>query len=198
MSQWTHIKGLIEVEPAGYTTAHKRYVLDTVLEHLPLVTGSERNMNTHIIPKKGSESWCSCDEFGYNTNNLTHHNEGLKVQESFIIVVNADLRDRTFDQTKKEFMKWMCRLSKRVLVTDVLVSIDSYREKFILDDYKSFHEMYEDFSSYKDGSGEPNWVEFMLWDRMKDSFIPIMLGYKYFNNPENDKEAERRIQYANN
>ena len=27
-----------------------RYVLETVLEHLPLVTGSERNMAVHIAP----------------------------------------------------------------------------------------------------------------------------------------------------
>lgn len=197
MSYWTFIKGVIEVEPVGYTTAHKRYVLDTVLEHLPLVTGSERNMNIHIIPKKGREGYCSCDEFGYNTNNLKSNNGWLKVQETFIIIVYATLRDREFEQTKKEFMNWLCRLSKRVALTDILVSINAYQRELIINNSEPFFSMYEDFSFFVDGNGEPNWTEFMLWDRMKDSYMPAMLGYKYFDNPENDKEIERRIQYAN-
>ena len=51
MSYWTYITGVIEVCPMGRTQPEKRYILDTVLEHLPKVTGSERNMSIHIVQK---------------------------------------------------------------------------------------------------------------------------------------------------
>ena len=45
MSFWTYLTGTVTVRPMGRTQAEKRYILDTVLEHLPLVTGSEKDMN---------------------------------------------------------------------------------------------------------------------------------------------------------
>ena len=70
MSWWTYLHGTVTVRPMGRTQAEKRYILDTVLEHLPLVTGSERDMNVYVIQKNGESSSCSCDEFGESTNNL--------------------------------------------------------------------------------------------------------------------------------
>ena len=52
MSYWTYVNGNIIVSPMGRTQAEKRYILETVLDHLPLVTGSEKNMNVYIIQKK--------------------------------------------------------------------------------------------------------------------------------------------------
>ena len=54
MSYWTYINGTVTVSPIGRTQAEKRYVLDTVLSHLPVVTGSERDMNVYIIQKDRS------------------------------------------------------------------------------------------------------------------------------------------------
>ena len=34
-----------------------------------------------------------------------------------------------------------------------------------------------------------------LWDRAKNSDYPMLLGYKYFIDEENDKEVERRMEY---
>ena len=70
MSWWTYVYGTIVVSPAGRTQAEKRYVLDTVLDHVPRVTGSEGDMNVYVIQKKGYDSSSSCDEFGQRTNNL--------------------------------------------------------------------------------------------------------------------------------
>ena len=44
MSWWTYVHGTIVVSPMGRTQAEKRYILDTVLEHLPVVSGSERDI----------------------------------------------------------------------------------------------------------------------------------------------------------
>ena len=57
MSSWTYINGVITVFPLGRTQAEKRYILDTVLDHLPKVTGSERDMNTYLIQKSGYNSY---------------------------------------------------------------------------------------------------------------------------------------------
>ena len=70
MSFWTYINGTITVEPMGRTQAEKRYILETILNHLPLVTGSEKDMNVYIIQKNGANSFSSCDEYGEHTNNL--------------------------------------------------------------------------------------------------------------------------------
>lgn len=70
MSYWTYVNGTITVSPMGRTQAEKEYILKTVLNHLPLVTGSERDMNVYIIQKNGSNTCSSCDEFGEVTNNL--------------------------------------------------------------------------------------------------------------------------------
>ena len=49
MSYWTKVNGNIVVEPMGDTQAEIRYVLDSVLEHLPIVSGSEGCMDVYII-----------------------------------------------------------------------------------------------------------------------------------------------------
>ena len=54
MSWWSYINGTITVAPMGRTQAEKRYILDTVLEHLPRVSGgSEGDMNVYVIQKNG-------------------------------------------------------------------------------------------------------------------------------------------------
>ena len=215
MSYWTYINGTITVHPMGRTQPEKRYILETVLNHLPRVTGSEGDMNTYIIQKDGHNSSCSCDEFGQVTNNLTDwdgnksRNGWLQTQDEYIIVVNAALRDREFEQTYREFMKWFVRLCKRVGCEDVLVEIKGYDKSTVIKDrniqrkkysYKSvFNELFEDPSwcrKKKDEYNEPNWCEYLMWNRAKKSDYPMMLAYKYFADEENDKEVERRLSYS--
>lgn len=215
MSMWTYINGTITVRPMGRTQAEKRYILETVLNHLPIVSGSERDMDVYIIQKNGYNSSCSCDEFGEVTNNLTDHygnksrNRGwLQTQDEYILVVNAALRDRDFSQTYREFMKWLIRLCKRVGCEDVLVEIKGYNKSTVIKDRNIQREKYswknvfgglfEDPSWYNNSENEykePNWTEFMMWDKAKNSDYPMLLEYKYFNNEENDQEVERRMDY---
>ena len=51
MSYWSFVHGTVTVLPFGRTQAEKRYLLDTVLDHLPKVTGSEGDMNIYCIQK---------------------------------------------------------------------------------------------------------------------------------------------------
>ena len=211
MSSWCYIQGTITVSPIGFTQAQKRYVLDTVLAHLPIVSGSERDMNVYVIQKNGHNSSSSCDEFGERTNNLVDRygqksrvRGWLCTQDEYILVVDAALRDREFDQTYREFMKWLVRLGKRVMIYGILVKIGGYDKVTIIKDYcvqnekysyqNVFLNLFEDTSWVKK-DGEVNWCEYMLYPRAKDSDYPMMLAYKYFNDKENDEEVERRMEY---
>lgn len=211
MSNWSYIQGTITVSPIGRTQAQKRYILDTVLSHLPIVSGSERDMNVYVIKKNGYNNSSSHDEFGERTNNLVdwHGNRTrsrgmLRVQDEYILVVDAALRDREFDETYREFIKWLVRLGKRVMIDNVLVQISGYDKSTIIKDYcvqnekysyqSVFFNLFEGTSWVKD-DGEVNWCEYMLYSRAKDSNYPMMLAYKYFNDKENDKEVERRMEY---
>lgn len=114
MSSWTYIHGTITASPIGRTQAQKRYILDTVLAHLPIVYGSEKDMDVYVIQKNGHNSYCSCDEFGERTNNLVDRygnrirSRGmLCTQDEYILVVDGALRDREFNQTYREFAKWL-------------------------------------------------------------------------------------------
>jgi len=170
MSWWTYINGNITVSPMGRTQAEKRYILDTVLEHLPLVTGSEKDMNIYTIQKNGYNSSSSCDEFGYSTNNLvdsygdkSRKRGWLRTQDEYILVVNGSFRDRMFGQTLQEFNKWLCRLAKRVSVKDVLVEIKGYDEKTLIRNTNDVYgKMFEE-PSWSNEKSE-NWCEYLMWD----------------------------------
>lgn len=209
MSCWTYINGIVIVEPMGRTQAEKRYILETVLEHLPIVSGSERDMSVYILQKNYHNSMSSCDEFGQVTNNLVdrygrkNRKRGwLETQDKYILVVDGSLRDRMFDQTYREFQKWLCRLAKRVMVNKVLVHIDdSWRKSLVLrttDWDNAYYRMFETPTWRQKGeigTREPNWCEYLMWERVKNSDYPMMLGYKYYADEENDAEVERRMRY---
>lgn len=212
MSCWTHVFGTISVEPMGRTQPEKRYILDTVLDHLPRVTGSEGDMEVYVVQRKGHNSSCSCDEFGMRTNNLTdsygeksRRRGWLQVQDEYLLVLRGNLRDRTFEETKHELLKWLCRLSKRVIVKKILVGVNEdwhEKEMLIQEEYGKFHDMFETPSWARDYVRDPesnnfdgpNWCEYLMWDRGYNTDMPLILAYKYYADKENDEEAERRMR----
>jgi len=209
MSVWSYIHGTIEVSPSGRTQAEKTYILQTTLDHLPRVIGSEGDMNIYVNKENGYNYSSSDDEFGCRTNNLidpygeygeTKSNHGfLELQRHYLITVDAGLRDVEFEEAVKSFMNWLCRLSKRILVNEICVKIHDYStyNKVIIIDPKPYYNMSENptWAKEKNEDTKPAWFEYLMWDRAKHSSLPIMLRYKYYNDEENDKEAEHRINY---
>lgn len=128
MSSWTYIDGYVHVEPVGCSGQRALdFVLGSVVDHLPPVTGSEGDMDVEILRDPGTNSSCNHDEFG-QTSNLGRSPLGGKgdwfdVQTGYKLVLTGWLRDRKFDETLREFCKWMTRLSKRVRVDDMLVRL---------------------------------------------------------------------------
>ena len=205
MSIWSYITGTITVTPMGRTQPEKRYILDTILAHLPRVSGSEGDMNVYVIQKNGHNTSCSHDEFGEQTNNLTDFhgnktNDGwMNLQDEYIVVVDAALRDKWFEEAYRDFMKWLVRLGKRVMVEGILVEVqDYYNNTIIKDDSNSFRNpfgaLFEE-PSWCSKDGEPTWAEYLMWDSAKNSRFPMKLEYKYYADEENDREVERRMKY---
>lgn len=200
MSWWSYIHGTIVVSPTGRTQAEKRYVLDTVLDHLPRVSGSEKDIDIYIIQKNGYNSSMSCDEFGERTNNLIDYrgnksqkNGWLRMQDEYILVVDGSLRDRDFEETFRSFQKWLIRLAKRISVRSVFVKIWDYsKSKIIQEKYGYYWKLFEyPYDSCGSETGEPAWYEYLLWQPMNSNrFYPRILGYKYFEDEENDKQVE--------
>lgn len=200
MSWWTYVHGTIVVSPTGRTQAEKRYILDTVLDHLPQVTGSEEDMNVYVIQKNGHNSSSSHDEFGQRTNNLfdcygckNREHGWLQMQNEYILVVDGSLRDREFEETFRAFQKWLIRLSKRVIVKSVLVKINDYdKSKLIQDECGYYWSLFEyPYGSRGNETGEPAWYEYLLWQPMNNNrMYPKILGYKYYADEENDKQVE--------
>lgn len=151
MSCWTHITGMIKVEPDGQTQPELRYNLETILEHLPPVTGSEQDMEYYIVQKMGWSSLSNCDENGKQTNlaktdgygGIKHSRDigSFKLQDHYFVIVDGDFRDRTFNTTFKEFNKWINRLAKRCCVSEVLVNLSDYNKKYT---FTNKNEVYTD------------------------------------------------------
>ena len=114
-------------------------------------------------------------------------------------MVNAALRDRYFNEAFKEFMKWLCRLAKRVDLMNVLVKINDYSKEYVINDECSISSPYCQMNEYpswcEESNGEPCWCEHLMWESAKNSMYPMLLAYKYINDPENDAEVERRRKY---
>lgn len=177
MSCWTHINGVITVEPFGRTQHEKLYILDTTIDHLPKVSGSERNMNVYVVQKKGRNSSCTHNEFGELVNG-----EFSEYQSEYLVIIEGNLRDRFFDDTLKELNNFLNRLAKRVTVYDILVKLTgmdfNYNKKTtIISNAKPYEQMLEGPSWY---NGEIAWAEYLMWDRDEDSWYPKKLAEKYF------------------
>lgn len=182
MSSWSYIKGIIEVSPFGRTQEEKRYVLETILNHLPRVTGSEEDMKVHIVQEYGYTESTMFNEFGYELNAT------MNMQSKYLLCIESSLRDREFHQTFKEFQKWLIRLSKRLFVYDILIEISSRQKTYILSEPEKYQEMKELPSWSKMKNCEEKsmaWWEYLIWEHCEDSQYPKKLADKY-NKEKND------------
>jgi hypothetical protein len=116
MSNWTYVRGLIELDVPGRTQAEMDYILQTVIDHLPEVTGSEGTMDIHIVRAYGHNAWQNFDEF-YN------RVRDFKTQSRYFLVLDGSLRDRCYEETFKELNKFLNRLAKRICIESMYVNL---------------------------------------------------------------------------
>lgn len=173
MSWWTYVNGLIMVEPAGCTQPEKRYVLETVLAHLPKVTGSEEDMKIHIVQKEGYSGSANFNEFFE-----TVYREDFKTQDCYYLILEGQFRDRMYEQTFRELNKFLNRLAKRVYVNDILIRLTGWDKEIVISNSGPYQDMYE--YSADSNKDEPAWWEYLLWDRdPSGGSYPEKLTHKY-------------------
>lgn len=150
MSMWTYVQGLIEVGAPGRTQAEKDYILQTVIDHLPKVTGSEYGMNIYTIRANGHNSWSNRDE-------LDHLAWGFKTQSRYFLVLDGRLRDRRYEETFKELNKFLNRLAKRLPVDSMHVQVYTY-------DHSHIHTFTNENDYYgKMFESEDPWYKYLMW-----------------------------------
>lgn len=151
MSFWTHVFGTIYVEPIGYSEHARDFVLHTVLDHLPPVTGSERDMYVDVVKDPRIRSSSSSDEFGQEVRE-DGRREMFHQSVGYFLVLHGSLRDRMFDKTVSEFDEWLETLARRVEVSEVMVRVasDMGDERQYLD-AEPYRDMFEEPSYMRDG-----------------------------------------------
>lgn len=205
MSFWTYISGTIEVDVPGRTQAEIDYILTTILDHLPRVSGSEGDMEVYVNRREGHNCSSSADEYDDRTNNLINlhgtkdQSTGwLRKQSLYVLTVRGCLRDCTFDPTFRSFMNWLCRLSKRLMVESVLVHIWDGDREIVINEHgyrNKYFAMYENPSWSTDNPDSiPCWWEHLMWDHFKDYNLPLSLLVKYYNDPEADAAWEAKMK----
>lgn len=149
MSSWTYVQGLIELDVPGRTQAEKNYILQTVIDHLPKVTGSEKSMNIYTIQTVGHDSWQNFDEF-YN------RVEDFRTQSRYFLVLDGNLRDRYYKDTFKELNKFLNRLGKRLMVDSVYVRLYNYEHSHIFTNKNDcYGKMFEN---------DDPWYNYLMWE----------------------------------
>lgn len=158
MSCWSYITGVIRVSTPARTTEQAEYILKTVLNHLPQVTGSEKNMQIGISCSTSSSCSQDWDEFGERTNKLV--GESFEIYPSFLLTIEGNLRDREVSETHREFVRWLCRLAKRIGVDDICVKIsDHIIKEIIITNPTPYSAMYEIPPRWVEQIEGPKWWE---------------------------------------
>ncbi len=103
MSQWTYIIGRIVVSPLGYSHEQRLNTLKNIMSSLPSVTGSEKNMQIAFD----------------------------QIDDKYLLRIKGDLRDRQFEQTTKEYEKFIHKLKQKIDIERIYVEITGQNQKFI-------------------------------------------------------------------
>ena len=193
MSNWTSVKGILEIDTPGRTQAECQYVVDTVISHLPKVTGSEHDMDIYVIKCAGTNVSSDYDEFGKYTE------DGVSYQSRYMIAVDGDLRDRYFEETKEAFMNWLDIFTQRLFTTKCIVKITGYskeskkrKEEIISPD--------EDYLTSKlitndEEKATVAWCNYLMWQYPHDEKGEYLRGKPDYadgsfldSNPEREEE----------
>lgn len=138
MSSWTYVSGLIEVDTFAQTDAEAIFKAQTVVEHLPRITGSEDAAHFVVVPMPGWHNQSSgLDELGHFSDLGDKHYSGrwnpFHSQSGVLLALHGSLRDRWFEQTLHETTKCLTRLASRLHVRDCLVRVSGFDRQYIFD-----------------------------------------------------------------
>ena len=138
MSAWTYVHGMLEVDTFAQTSAEAIFKVQTVIDHLPQITGSEGPARFTVVPRLGHNTSSNCDELEHRSNLGVRHGFreycSFEAQTRVLLMLCGELRDRYFEQTLRETTKCLARLSTRADVLNCLVRVSSYEKEYIFND----------------------------------------------------------------
>ena len=151
---WVYVIGAIEVDTYAQTSAEAKYIIETVIRHLPKVHGGEGPVKISYCLKEGSNVSSNTDEFGRFSNLYDgSYFETFEDQTKAIITLYGDLRHNDFEETKRDVSRLLARLAKRLDVYNCCVRVtDSFKNECI-------------FTNRNDWLGE-------IYGGVEDSWIP--------------------------
>lgn len=167
MSFWSGAIGVIVVSVPGISQEHKTFILKTVLDHLPKVTGSEGDMDVFVNLTSGHDESSPMDELGRRV--LTH------LQSVYTLTIDGLFRDRSFDESLRAINEWLCRLSKRLYVE--YVHIDVYGDTYDCNNTHNEYTFSNDSGIYSDmhEGGSNAWIRWMYPD-MRSGYPTVYMN----------------------
>jgi hypothetical protein len=128
---YTYVFATIKANTFGRTNEESLYIAQTVVNHLPKIVGEEHNADIYVNLAQGYYDFSSHDEFGKysnlgNYNFINNKRYDFKYQSDVIISVCGNLRFRTFDETLRDSIRFMNRLSKRLIIEGGVFKITNY------------------------------------------------------------------------
>lgn len=143
MSYWTYVRGVIEVDTCAETDPEAMFMAQSVVNHLPRITGSEGDANIYCIRPVGHNVSSNWDEFDVPSNLYTpgSYFHSFETQTRILIVISGNLRDRKFHETIRETTKFLNRLGSRLSIDHCLVSVGTYEKSYVFNDPKYLHDI---------------------------------------------------------
>lgn len=124
MSYWTYVSDMLKVESGSRSTPETMYRVQTVLNHLPKITGSEGPVLFYPVLSERSHLVSNEDEFEQRSNlGNWRYGRMFASRTECLIALDGALRDRVFPQTARETVKTLCRLASRLYVQECLVKV---------------------------------------------------------------------------
>ena len=125
MSRWTAVNGIVNVDTFGKTTFHSLYIIESVLAHLPKIEGSEGSPSVFINQRDFPNCYSSHNELG-------ELSDDFEANTLITLTLTGSLRDVSSKEIYRQTIRWLNRLSRRVCVESVTISIDDGENSFII------------------------------------------------------------------
>lgn len=143
MSWWTYVRGIVEVDTFADSDPEAMFMAQTVVNHLPRITGSERDVSVYCVRPNGANMSSNCDEFDIPSNLYTpgSYFRSFETQTKILIVLSGNLRDRKLPETLRETSKFLSRLASRLPIDHCLISVsDMHHKSYIFNDPEYLHQ----------------------------------------------------------
>lgn len=107
----TRIFGILDVSLYNYDKMERRLVMESIIDKLPKISGTYRDMDIELIDKGSFDK-----------------------RDSYFIILSGELLGKNYFEALKEMEEFLEKLAEHVWVVDVLVSVTDFREEKIFND----------------------------------------------------------------